>query len=113
MTSHNERVAFNEATFRAGNEHAHAFEERREEPPTERHAFLCECGDLECKGRMWLTSAEYESVRTDEMRFAVLVGHVMPEAERVVSEHDGRFLVVEKHEDVRGMLEDRFGSRVG
>jgi hypothetical protein len=47
------------------------------------------------------------------MRFAVLVGHVMPEVERVVSEHDGRYVVVEKREEVRAIAEDRFGPRVG
>jgi hypothetical protein len=56
---------------------------------------------------------EYEAIRSDEMRFAVLVGHVMPEVERVVSEHDGRYVVVEKREEVRAIAEDRFGPRVG
>ena len=72
---------------------------------------LCECGNPDCDGRIWLTRAEYESVRVDEMRFAVLVGHVFPETERVLSEHDGRYLVVEKIEDVRGIVEQQYGSR--
>src|SRR5215216_260481 len=50
-------------------------------------------------------------IRADEMRFAVLVGHVFPEAERVLSEHDGRYLVVEKIEDVRGIVEQQYGPR--
>jgi hypothetical protein len=111
MTSHHERIAFNEAAFRAGNERAHAWEERRDDPPTEQHTFLCECGDPDCKGRIKMTAAEYEDVRSDDMRFAVLVGHELPDAERVMSEHDGRYLVVEKNEDVRGIVEDRFGPR--
>jgi hypothetical protein len=113
MASRNERIAFNEALFRAGNERMHAFEERSEDPPTERHPCFCECGDAECKGRVWLTTAEYEAIRADEMRFAVLVGHVMPEAERVVSEHDGRYIVVEKHESVRAIVEQQYGPRAG
>jgi hypothetical protein len=111
MASHNERIALNEAAFRAGNERMHAFEERREASSTERHMCLCECGDSGCEGRIWLTWAEYEAIRAEEMRFAVLVGHVMPEAERVVSEHDGRYLVVEKHEDVRSIVEQQYGPR--
>jgi hypothetical protein len=112
-TSQKERTAFNEALFRAGNERMHAFEEREDAPPDERHMCLCECGDTDCKGRLWLTADEYEAIRTDDMRFAVLVGHITPEAERVVSEHEGRYLVVEKHEDVRGIVEREHGPRVG
>jgi len=111
MPSHNERLALNEAAFRAGNERMHAFEERAEAPPEDRHMCLCECGDAECEGRIWLTRAEYEAIRADEMRFAVLVGHVFPETERVLSEHDGRYLVVEKIEDVRGIVEQQYGPR--
>jgi hypothetical protein len=110
--SPNERIAWNEALFRVANERMHAFVERAEEP-TERHMCLCECGDLDCKGRLWLTRAEYEAIRVDEMRFAVLVGHVFPEAERVVGEHDGRYLVVEKTEEVRAVLERTHGPRAG
>ena len=111
MPSHTERIALNEAAFRAGNERMHVFEERQDAPPTEQHMCLCECGDVDCDGRLWLTRAEYEAVRADEMRFAVLVGHAIPEAERVLSEHDGRYLVVEKTEDVRGILEQKYGPR--
>jgi hypothetical protein len=111
--SRNERIAWNEALFRAGNERMHAFVERTEDSSTERYMCLCECGDLGCKGRVWLTSAEYEAIRVDEMRFAVLVGHVFPETERVVSEHDGRYLVVEKTEEVRAVLERTHGPRAG
>jgi hypothetical protein len=111
--SQSERIAWNEALFRAANERMHAWSERAEEPPSERHMCFCECGDLECKGRLWLTSSEYESIRADELRFAVLVGHVFPEIEQVVSEHDGRFMVVEKTEGVRAILEQTHGPRSG
>jgi hypothetical protein len=110
---HSERIAWNEALFRAANERMHAWSERGEDPPSERHMCLCECGDLDCKGRLWLTSAEYEAIRADELRFAVLAGHVFPEVERVVSEHDGRYLVVEKTEGVRAILERTHGPRSG
>jgi hypothetical protein len=53
---------------------------------------------------MRLTRAEYESVRSEPARFAVLPGHVFSEAERVIEEHDG-YLIVEKNEDVRGIVE--------
>jgi hypothetical protein len=47
------------------------------------------------------------------MRFAVLVGHEFPDVEHVVEGHDGRYLVVEKNEEVRAMLADRYGARAG
>jgi hypothetical protein len=108
-----ERIAWNEALFRAANERMHAWSEREEKSASERHMCFCECGDLECKGRLWLTTAEYETIRADELRFAVLVGHVFPEIERVVSEHDGRYMVVEKTEGVRAILERTHGPRSG
>jgi hypothetical protein len=113
MVSRLERIALNEAAFRAANERMHAWAERHEGPATERHMCLCECGDPECDGRLWLTSAEYEAIRLDEMRFAVLVGHVFPEAETVLSENDGRYLVVEKSEEVRAVVEREYGPRRG
>jgi hypothetical protein len=113
MSSRVDRIALNEAAFREANERMHAWEERHDAPPTDRYMCLCECGDPECDGRLWLTSAEYEALRRDEMRFAVLVGHVFPEAETVLSEHDGRYLIVEKNEEVRAVVEETYGSRTG
>lgn len=110
MTSRVERIAENEVAFREGNERMHAWPERTEASSTKRFMFLCECGNPDCGGRMWLTNAEYEGVRADEMRFAVLVGHVVPDAERVLKEHEG-YLVVEKNADVRAIVEQTYGPR--
>jgi hypothetical protein len=113
MAAYAERVALNEAAFREGNERMAAWSERHDAPPTERHSYLCECGDTSCDGVIWMTAAEYEAVHADNMRFAVLVGHVFPEAERVVEERDGgRYLVVEKNEKVRAILADKYGPRM-
>ena len=89
-----QRIAKNEASFRDINErlkeglervtHASRFEE-----------FVCECGNRDCEYMVPLTFAEYERVRRDSRHFAVVPGHVFPEAERVVESHD-RFQVVEK-----------------
>lgn len=110
-TARAERIAFNEAAFRAGNERMHAYEERQAGPPSTRHMYICECGDGDCKGRLWLTRTEYEALRENELRFGVLVGHVFPDMERVVSEHDG-YLVVEKDEEVRAIVDRRYGTRI-
>ena len=87
------RVAENESTFRWVNERiaqAHArlpFDDGQE--------FVCECGDTACANRVFLTLAEYETVRSHPTRFAVLPRHVIPDVERVVESHAG-FVVVEK-----------------
>ena len=56
--------------------------------------FRCECGDESCEHAIALTRAEYESVRTSAVRFALAPNHEHP-GDRVVAEHD-RYTVVEK-----------------
>ena len=43
---------------------------------------LCECADPHCVEPIYLTAPEYEAIRGDSTRFAVMVGLVFPEAER-------------------------------
>src|ERR687887_187477 len=46
--------------------------------------FHCECGRDGCTERVRMTVAEYEHVRADNDRFAVVPGHETPEMEAVV-----------------------------
>jgi predicted ThiF/HesA family dinucleotide-utilizing enzyme len=85
-----QRIAMNEATFRKVNEGMEAGQE-----PTGLLTFVCECGRLGCNKLLQLTRAEYEAVRGNPRRFAILDGHEILEAEKVVERHD-RYLVVEK-----------------
>ena len=85
-----QRVAMNEATFRKVNEGMEAGQD-----PSGMMTFVCECGRLGCNKLIQLTRAEYEEVRSDPRRFAILDGHEIPEAEEVVERH-GRYIVVEK-----------------
>jgi hypothetical protein len=89
MAAREERVARNQALFRAANE-AIVGPVRPEGLLT----FLCECGDETCMTTIELTSDEYEHVRDDGRRFAIVVGHQMG-GETVVEESE-RFSVVEK-----------------
>jgi hypothetical protein len=59
-----------------------------------------------------LTMPEYEAVRRDPMHFAVVGGHETPDVETVVERREG-YVVIEKHEDVRGIAEqtDARGTR--
>ena len=90
-----ERVARNDATFRAANEQigdaASAYEMRHDVP------FLCECADPTCREIVTVSLAEYERVRGNSRHFLNVPGHQRsagPHA-RVVARRDG-FVVVEK-----------------
>ena len=98
------RIAKNQAMFRAVNERITAWPERQEAPAADMLMFYCECADEHCFERVYLTAREYEEICADSSRFAVADGHVYPEAERVVAEREG-YEVVEKNEDLRGILE--------
>jgi hypothetical protein len=87
------RIAINEATYRKINDAVRA--EGTDRPIT----FLCECGRLGCDQLIQLTRAEYEAVRSDSRRFALVPGHDIPEVEDVVARHD-HYAVIEKHPDV-------------
>jgi hypothetical protein len=96
-----QRVATNEAAFRRVNEGMEVGQD-----PAGLLTFVCECGRLGCSELIQLTRAEYESVRANARRFAIVDGHEIPEAEDVVERHD-RYVVVEKHGDpVADIVED-------
>ena len=88
------RIADNETSFRDINERLEdSLRHVRHTPDLLR--FICECGDRGCESSVYLTFEEYEAVRRDSRRFAVVPGHVFPETERVVAGND-RYEVVEK-----------------
>ena len=61
----------------------------------ETSSFACECADTKCVARIELSLSQYEQIRSASNRFAVLPGHVYPDVERIVAEHE-TFCVVEK-----------------
>ena len=82
----------NEATFRRVNEAMEAGQD------ADMLRFVCECGRLHCTRLIELTRAEYEDVRGNPRRFAIVDGHEIPEAETIVERYD-RYSVVEKSGD--------------
>ena len=90
------RLARNQALYREVNERVRAINEAFDEllPLGE---WLCECANTECLERLQLTHEEYENVRAEGNRFAVMPSkaHVFPEVEDVVERHE-RYWVVEK-----------------
>jgi hypothetical protein len=88
-----QRAAMNEATFRKVNEGM-----RTPEDAEGLLTFVCECGRLGCSRLIQLTRGEYEALRQNPRRFAILDGHEILEAEEIVDRRD-RYLVVEKSGD--------------
>jgi hypothetical protein len=88
------RIADNEASFRDINERLEEGLRQVRHTP-ELLQFICECGDRGCESSVRLTFDEYEALRRDSRRFAVVPGHVFLETERVVAGND-RYEVVEK-----------------
>ena len=88
-----ERVARNDAVFRAANE--------RIERAAEKNAvlqgipFICECADRSCTAILTLSHGEYEEVRSNARWFLNAPGHDAAGGEwvQVVEERDGWVLV--------------------
>lgn len=86
------RVGINEGIFREVNERIAELGEQFELAESE---FVCECADPTCSERVRLSTAAYEAVRADPVRFFVVPGHERIGIDRVVEAHD-HYLVVEK-----------------
>ena len=100
-----QRVAMNEATFRKVNEGMEVGQD-----PSGLLAFVCECGRLGCTRLIQLTRAEYESIRKDPRRFAIVDRDEILEAEEIVERHD-RYLVVEKAGDPEAEIVEHTNPR--
>lgn len=85
-----QRVAMNEATFRKVNEGMEVGQD-----PDGLLTFVCECGRLGCSKLILLLRDEYETIRGNPRRFAIVEGHEILEAEAIVERHE-RYIVVEK-----------------
>jgi hypothetical protein len=102
-----ERQARNEALMRTVNDRIAALDERAAgwSGPEHMFDFQCECGKADgCEGRVLMTLAEYERVRQQRDRFAIVPGHETDEIEDVV-EQDERFLIVDKRDEVERLVE--------
>jgi hypothetical protein len=96
MDVRDERLASNEALLREVNERIHEIGENLQVlPDGELLDFRCECGSPACESPVSMTAAEYEDVRSDNDRFALLPGHENEQIERVM-ERTERYVVVDK-----------------
>ena len=92
------RLGMNEALYREVNERVSEVVEQFVEVETDsRVNFTCECGNPACAEQIAMTLTEYEGIRAEPTRFAVKIGHELPEIERVVDRRP-TYLVVEKED---------------
>ena len=100
-----ERIAKNEASFRALNESIETeVHGRLAGEHSELRGFVCECGDPDCVDIVRMTTMDYEAIRRDPRLFLVRPGHQAPDVEDVVRQEDV-FLVVRKHDEVAEIVE--------
>jgi hypothetical protein len=101
MGERSDRLARNEAIFRAGNERIQAVVgDQLDKAP-----YRSESGDPECFEQVSLTNAEYEAVRSHRTRLLVVLGHEALTASEVAAEESPRFAVVEKRREEGELVE--------
>jgi hypothetical protein len=100
-----QRIAMNEATFRKVNEGMEVGQD-----PAGLLTFVCECGRLGCSQLIQLTRAEYETVRSNSRRFAIVEGHELLEVEAIVERTD-RYVVVEKSAGIEAEIVEQTDPR--
>ena len=101
-----ERQARNEDVMRSVNERMAALDKSSADwaGPDQQFQFQCECGTNGCDGRVLMTLGEYERVRRQRDRFAVVPGHEAEEIEAIV-ELDERFVIVDKRDEFEHLVE--------
>jgi hypothetical protein len=104
MDPRDERIAKNEAVFRAANREIEQADKEAGDPDGMLEV-LCECGQEGCSGLIRLTVVEYDGVHAQDDRFVVLAGHENPEIESVV-ERRAEYLVVDKFGEAEEIAEE-------
>ena len=105
-----ERQARNEALVREVNERISALDRDGAESGalegSRTFGFHCECGrEGGCPDMVWMTLPEYEVVRAQDDRFALVPGHDADELERVVDMNE-RFVIVDKVDAAEPLVAD-------
>jgi hypothetical protein len=102
-----ERQARNEALLREVNDQIAALGQGAGSWADSGHHFdfRCECGSIErCNGRVVMTMSEYERVRDQRDRFALVPGH-QTDAVEVVVEANERYVIVDKRDAYEALVE--------
>jgi hypothetical protein len=97
------RIGLNEAVFRQVNERieelADAF------GVTHRLDLVCECGGASCTQRIEMDRADYERLRSDSAKFAIVSGHEIRDVEEVIERHEAYIVVRKTARDAKDVAE--------
>lgn len=104
MSKQSERVGANEALFREVNERIDQLHDELGGAPS--FEIVCECGDASCIERFTIANSDYEDLRRDVHRFAVVPGHERPDVERVIEQRKAYFVVVKTDPDAARAAEE-------
>ncbi len=99
-----DRVAKNEAVFRAVNREIERVSE--ELGSIGELEVLCECGRDGCDALLSLSVSDYERAHFQDDRFVLAPGHETPEIERVVERREG-YVIVDKFGEAEEIVEGR------
>ena len=88
------RAGRNQAMFRAVNDKIREINETFA-VITGTFTIACECANPRCVGMVEIKPADYEAIRANPRRFAVLPGHLVADIEHLVTEAEG-YQVAEK-----------------
>ena len=113
MQTRHERQARNEALLREVNEQIERVDQAAQDAGLSEDTtfeFLCECGRVKragvsCDEHVEMTLAEYEDVRSQDDRFAIVPGHETPGLEEVVQRTD-KFVIVDKKPEAELIVDD-------
>jgi hypothetical protein len=96
MASRHERLEQNQRMFRDANERFEDVVEQSALDGVRPVAFLCECADIECLGRIEITTGDYDAAHIDSDHYVILPGHTTIDGEEIV-ENNVSYLVVDKN----------------
>ena len=95
MASRHERLEQNQRDFRDANGRFEDVVEENAFDGVRPVPFLCECADVECRGRIEITTGAYDAAHIDSDHYVILPGHLTIDGEEIV-EDNVTYLVVDK-----------------
>ena len=96
MLSRHERLEQNQKMFRDANERFEDAVEQNGLDGVRPVPFLCECADSDCRGRIEITTGDYDAAHIDSDHYVILPGHRTIAGEEIV-EDNVTYLVADKN----------------
>jgi hypothetical protein len=110
MDERERRIGLNEAVFREVNERLRGLNEAFG-TITKKMEIVCECADPSCTERITMSVSEYEDLRSEADRFAVVPGHVEPTDVETVVAHGTGWEMIRKRQGAPADLAKETSSR--